>query len=96
MSQFDGLLSIKTNQKTEAKPKPKSTNFAAVNPPLLESPDGKQMAKSRHSDYTQTSIYIKKETLTAVKKTLLDDKQNRDFSELVEELLTGWVRKNQQ
>lgn len=96
MSQFDGLLKIKTNQTTEPQPKQRTAKTAKIspaNPPpqSLAAAATKQTAKSRADDYTQTSIYIKKETQTAVKKALLDDR-SKDFSELVEELLTSWVK----
>lgn len=96
MSQFDGLLDIKPDTKIPPKPKPKNAGIVAADPPpVKQTPSVKQTAKSKHSDYIQTSVYIKKRTQTAVKKVLLDDTQNRDFSDLVEELLAGWVRKNQ-
>jgi hypothetical protein len=50
--------------------------------------------KSSNADYTQVLSYIKRDTHRAVKKALFDDLQNRDLSELVEELLTGWLEKN--
>ncbi len=50
--------------------------------------------KSSNAEYTQVLSYIKRDTHRAVKKALFDDLQNRDLSELVEELLTGWLKKN--
>jgi len=97
MSQFDGLLDIKTDKKIPQKPKPESTKkIIAAPPPESKMPPVKQLAKSRHTDYIQTSVYIKRETYTMVKRALLVDTQNRDFSELVEELILGWASKNQQ
>ena len=95
MSQFDGLLEIKPGKKTLPKPTPKAAEKAVVIPqPMKQTLPSKQTAKSKHTDYIQTSVYIKKRTQTAVKKILLDDTQNRDFSELVEELLSAWAKKN--
>ncbi len=97
MSQFDGLLDIKTDKKILQKPKPESTKkIIAAPPPESKTPPVKQLAKSRHTDYVQTSVYVKRETLTMVKRALLVDTQNRDFSELVEELILDWASKNQQ
>jgi hypothetical protein len=95
MSQFDVLLDIKPDKKTPPKLKPKVAEKAVVIPqPMKQTLPSKQTAKSKHTDYVQTSVYIKKRTQTAVKKILLDDIQNRDFSELVEELLSAWAQKN--
>ncbi len=95
MSQFDGLLDIKTDKKVPPKPKPEIAR-KVINIPLPESKMSpvKELAKSKHSDYIQTSVYIKKETQTRVKRALLVDTQNRDFSELVEELILDWANKN--
>ncbi len=96
MSQFDGLLDIKTDKKTTPKSKPKIAGRTSPTPPPVETTEsGKQLAKSRDTDYTQTSVYIKKETQTMVKRALLVDTQNRDFSELVEDLILAWAVKNQ-
>ncbi len=96
MSQFDGLLDIKTNKKIPPKPKPEFTKkIIADPPPESKTSPVKQLAKSRHTDYVQTSVYVKRETLTMVKRALLVDTQTRDFSELVEELILDWASKNQ-
>jgi hypothetical protein len=96
MSQFDGLLDIKTDKKTTPKSKPKILERKIATPPPVETTgSAKQLAKSRDTDYTQTSVYIKKETQTMVKRALLVDTQNRDFSELVEDLILAWAVKNQ-
>lgn len=105
MSQFDGLLDIKTGKKLPpqpAKTKTVSKPIAAPPPmPTYKETDRqrtmtpvKELAKSKHTDYVQTSIYIKKETQTKVKRALLIDERNRDFSELVEELISDWAGKN--
>jgi hypothetical protein len=99
MSQFDGLLSVKKNQQIEPKskpqPKPRTDKISTDSPSMPSLTTATKLTgKSRDTEYTQTSVYIKKETQTAVKKVLLDDAQGRDFSELVEELLVGWVKEN--
>jgi hypothetical protein len=94
MSQFDGLLDIKTDKKTPPRTEPKIAKKVIVTPPPVatRAPE-KQPAKSRRDDYIQTSVYIKKETHTMVKRALLIDSQNRDFSELVEDLILSWASK---
>lgn len=47
--------------------------------------------KKGHPDYNQVTIYLKKETQNNAKIALLQARDERDFSELVEELLTGWL-----
>jgi hypothetical protein len=97
MSQFDGLLDIKTDKKIPQKPKPETAQKIIATPlPESKMPPVKQLAKSKHTDYIQTSVYIKKETYKMVKRALLIDTRDRDFSELVEDLILGWASKNQQ
>ena len=50
---------------------------------------GRPRAKRSDPAYQQVTAYIRKDTYTAARKLLLDD--GREFSELVEELLGGWV-----
>ncbi len=96
MSQFDGLLDIKTDKKTTPKPKPVTTQKATSTPPLESRiAPVKQSAKSKDTDYIQTSVYLKRETHTMAKRALLVDPQRRDFSVLVEDLILGWASKNQ-
>lgn len=48
--------------------------------------------KRSNADYVQISAYIKRETHRAAKKILIDDE--RDLSQLIEELLSAWVKKH--
>jgi hypothetical protein len=54
-------------------------------------PDRKQ-GKSTNPAYTQLTAYIRKETHQAVKVRLIQQGQGREFSELVQELLDGWLK----
>ncbi len=94
MSQFDGLLDIKTEKKTATSQKrtPAKKTIIAPPPVATREPEN-QLAKSRRDDYIQTSVYIKRETHTMAKRALLVDAENRDFSELVEDLILGWASK---
>ncbi len=105
MSQFDGLLDIKTDKKSaQQTAKAKTVSKRIADPPPIRAQEKsnnqptttpvKEMAKSKHTDYVQTSVYIKKETQTRVKRALLVDERNRDFSELVEELISNWAALN--
>ncbi|MGI8495054.1 MAG: hypothetical protein ACR2L1_07055 [Pyrinomonadaceae bacterium] len=53
----------------------------------------KQIAKSRNAEYAQVLTYIRKNTHKEIKKVLIDDPQNRDLSDLVEELLSSWLNR---
>lgn len=52
----------------------------------------KPVGKSRHPDYTQALAYIKKDTHRTIKKMLIDDPIKRNLSDLIEELLTNWIK----
>jgi hypothetical protein len=95
MSQFDGLLEIAKPKKTDKKEKPKKAEkVPPTPPPERKNDDAKPLGKSRDEHFTQTSIYIKRDTQIGIKSKLLTDKKKRDFSDLVEELLSSWLNKN--
>ncbi len=48
--------------------------------------------KRRHPDYEQVTAYIRKDTHHQVKLALLQELKGRQFSDLVEELLSDWLR----
>lgn len=52
---------------------------------------GRPRAKRSSSDFAQATAYVKKETYTAVKHLLLD--QKKEYSILVQELLDDWLQK---
>ena len=54
----------------------------------------KTIGKSSNADYTQVLTYIRRDTHRRIKKVLIDDTKERDLSDLVEELLAGWLEKN--
>lgn len=51
---------------------------------------GRPRAKRSSGDFAQATAYVKKETHTAVKHLLLD--QKKEYSVLVQELLDGWLQ----
>jgi hypothetical protein len=51
---------------------------------------GRPPAKRSDPAYTQVSGYVRRATLTATKRKLLDE-DGREFSELLEELLSRWI-----
>jgi hypothetical protein len=53
---------------------------------------GRSYGKRSDPSYEQVTAYIRKRTHDAVKMALLKEGQRRQFSELVEELLSSWMQ----
>lgn len=53
---------------------------------------GRPRGKRSDPNYEQITAYILKETHKSVKIALLQEDRNREFSELIEELLSGWLK----
>ena len=53
---------------------------------------GRPPGKKSNPDYTQVTVYLRKQTHLAAKKRLLDE--GREFSELVEDLVIQWIQKS--
>ncbi len=54
---------------------------------------GRPPGKRTHPDFEQVTAYIRKDTHHGVKLALLQEGKGRQFSELVEDLLAGWLKK---
>lgn len=100
MSQFDSLFKTTAEKKTqnesakkEVKKKSDTSPLPAVKPAPVKTEKSKT-GKSSNPDYTQVLTYIQRGTHNQVKAALIFDDQKRDLSDLVEELLAGWVEKN--
>ena len=53
---------------------------------------GRPRGKRSSDDFVQVTAYIGRDTHRAVKMALLGVGESREFSELVEELLAGWLQ----
>ncbi len=53
---------------------------------------GRPNAKRSDPDFVQTTAYIKKQTHRDVKISLLVEGQEREYSELIEDLLADWLK----
>ncbi len=53
---------------------------------------GRPPGKRRHPDFEQITAYIRKDTHHQVKLALLRELKGRQFSELVEDLLSAWLK----
>jgi hypothetical protein len=55
-------------------------------------PVGRPRGKRSNPDYEQISAYLRKDTYRAAKIKLLETGDERDVSEVLEELLAAWVQ----
>lgn len=55
-------------------------------------PRGRPAGKRSNGEYAQVTAYIRRDTHLAVKQALLTDGGTKEFSELVQELLTKWLK----
>lgn len=81
-SKFKGLL----DAAREREPEPEH-----IPQPEQPLPKGRPRGKRSNPDYEQVTAYIRRDTHRAVKVALLQEGESREFSELVEELLTEWL-----
>ncbi len=78
-------------QQPAAEPKEELSFNSTLKLQMPEAPRrGRPRAKRSSDDFAQATAYVKKETYTAVKHLLLD--QKKEYSVLVQELLDGWLQ----
>lgn len=53
---------------------------------------GRPSGKRSDPDYVQTTAYVRGDTYKAVRIALIEEDQGREYSELVEELLSKWLK----
>jgi hypothetical protein len=80
-------------------PKPKRESPAVAKTSPKASSKSKEQAKisgkRQHPDFVGLTTYIRKEVHRRVKIALLVEGQNRELSELVDELLAAWLAKKE-
>lgn len=99
MSRFKGILDAAKNREPE--PEEAKTNDPELVPatetemqskqPQPEIKRGRPKGKRSNPDYEQVTAYIRRTTYRDVKIALLQRGDDREFSELVEDLLTQWL-----
>jgi len=62
--------------------------------PSTSLPQGKRGGKSSDPNYTQATLYVRKDTHHQVKLRLLQENLGRDMSDLAEELFAEWLKSN--
>lgn len=97
MTRFDNLFSKKQQDEPvdesvadEQNPKPASPSPQPTSE--QERSPRKRRGKRNDPAYTQVTAYIRKETHHQVKLALLQEGGDREFSELVEDLLSEYLR----
>ncbi len=101
MSKFAGVIAAKreiddtqhTNQETAQEASRKKARVAL--PAATEAPRrGRPGGKRTDPEFVQTTAYVRRDTLRAVKIALLTEEPGREYSELIEELLFEWLKSN--
>ena len=104
-SQFAALFKTDGEERMEIAPKgkvpktkpprnkPSASSTSADEVPPETGREKRVGGKSSSSDYTQVLSYLNKDTHNRVKAALIFDEQRRDLSDLVEELLSTWLDK---
>ncbi len=94
MSKFDSLFKARgaaaagSGGKAKGGRKGGAARAAGAEPRRRGRPSGKRS----DPDYVGFTTYIRKDTHHDVKLALLQEKKGRELSELVEELLSGWLK----
>ena len=94
MSKFQSLLDVANGRQAATRKKKVSsqTESDISSPKALAPRRGRPTGKRSDPDYEQVTAYIKKATHIDIKIALLQDGQGREFSELVEDLLSEWLK----
>ena len=97
-SKFKGLLDAARERTTEdgSAPAPSVEAPAASLPPADASttaprPLGRPRGKRSDPEYEQITAYVRKETYRALKIKLLTSGDERDASEVIEDLIGAWL-----
>lgn len=93
----NGAQNEETGKEPSAPQKPVKNDSAAKERTAVATEPrrvGRPNAKRSDPDYVQTTAYIKKTTHRDVKIAQLASGDERDFSELVEDLLSNWLKSN--
>ena len=87
MSKFDGIFEA---AKGKEKPKKRPRAAKASAPPARRR--GRPAGKRSDPDYEAITAYIRRDTHRDVKIALLQAGDGQEFSELVEQLLSKWLK----
>lgn len=85
MSKFTGVLRAAKGEET-------LDRVESPTPTFLKASRGRPKGKRSDPAYEQVTAYIQKETYRQTKLALLQNRDERDFSQLVEDLLCAYLR----
>ena len=70
---------------------PPATPVLGADPPAVPRPLGRPRGKRSDPTYEQITAYVRKETYRALKIKLLTSGDERDASEVIEDLISAWL-----
>lgn len=85
-SKFANIISTARQGEAPAAPE------TQANQPIAKTRGRPAGGKRSNPEYEQVTAYIRRDTYKAVKIALLERNTSNDFSQLVEELLSSWVK----
>lgn len=94
MSKFDQILdAAKGRDKSSTKKSSKSSQKTERQNDAPAKRRGRPATGKRNDpEFDQTTAYVRKDTYRAVRIALIEEGEERDYSELVEELLSKWLK----
>jgi hypothetical protein len=93
LSKFDQILdAAKGREKGPTKKSSKSSQKAPLRADAPKRRGRPATGKRNDPEYDQTTAYVRKDTYKAVRIALIEEGEERDYSELVEELLSKWLK----
>lgn len=98
MSKFDELFNARSGEKGQGKEKGKRTTKRSKAQPSAENQiggarrRGRPKAKRSDPEFVGFTTYIRKDTHRKAKMALLEEEEGRELSELVEDLLSKWLK----
>ena len=94
VSKFSGALArLKDPVAPEPAPDPVAETLSHPPPAEVPRPMGRPPGKRSDPDWAPRTILMRKSTHKNTTRQLLDTDDERDLSELVDELLRGWLHK---
>jgi hypothetical protein len=91
-SKFQGILQQAKDRKPEGEAEEAAPPSPAPALPPAPKKRGRPSGKRSDADYVQVTAYIHKDTHRDVKIALLKSGGEKDFSELVDDLLAEWLK----
>jgi hypothetical protein len=90
-SKFSGILDAAKGREDSPPSKRSKTSRQELIPVRIKR-RGRPRGKRSDPYFEQTTAYIRKDTHREVKIALLQEGVGREYSELVEDLLSGWLK----